>query len=317
MPDEPLSQRRVRVCRGPGPIQLIRAEAVPDERRHVQRGWIEQPDPGQSELAVLHRDAASLLKELAPVADANRRGVDAAQHGMDAAESSDLPLLLTALHELADLRADGGKDFEQLGVGLARLQPEEIRDASDLASHGYRKRQVLPQARLRGERRARAGRIDGGIRHPKRGAAFPGASCNSRTRTEHACPSLGGELRERWIRGVPDVNASQHTRRLVHAPQRAGHESHAFARYLQQLGRHALEAGGLGENASDRVLYVEALLGLDPPGNVTDKRAEETRSTEGQRRYGYLDRKLRAVSAQRVKLDWAMKSALSRLHDAP
>jgi hypothetical protein len=71
--------------------------ALPGNRFHARRRFVDHSDPGDRKLPLLHRDPASLPKQLLPVADAHDSRVDAAQHRVHARQPPDLFVLLEVL----------------------------------------------------------------------------------------------------------------------------------------------------------------------------------------------------------------------------
>ena len=69
-------------------------------RHHLLQGVVHAADPGDLELAVLHRNAAGLAEQFVALAHPHDQGVDAAEHGIHAVQPLDAPLGVAACRDV-------------------------------------------------------------------------------------------------------------------------------------------------------------------------------------------------------------------------
>ncbi len=93
--------------------------AFPGDRFHAVGFFVHDADPRQLESPGPDGDAAGFPEQLLTAANAHDRGVDPAQHGVNAVQPGDMPLLFLAREELPDLAADHLHRAQQALVGLA------------------------------------------------------------------------------------------------------------------------------------------------------------------------------------------------------
>src|SRR5262249_36328213 len=173
-----------------------------------------------------------------------------------------------ALDELADLAADGRHHGEQVLVGLPSLVAEELHDSQDVAAEQDGKAESRVQPFARGDGCAWEIRVMDDIGNVGRRTAGPDAAWQPAPGKKCARTTRGLKVWGRDGLFMPQLDAAQHPRLAVEAPQRAQVPSQALAHGLQDAWRGFWERPRPRQYLCNDVLRHETLLGLLALGDV-------------------------------------------------
>ncbi len=239
---------------------VVLTGAFPGHRFHAVGFFLHDADPRQLESPGPDGDAAGFAEQLLAIANAHDGRVDPAQHGVDAVQPGDMPLLFLAREELPGLAADHLHRAQQALVGLAAPPGGEGDDADRPALRRHRQCERAPYPALARQVRLPYAGIVERIGGPQRLSRLPDKAHKPGARSERHLARALDEFLERGLGHAPGFLETQQPRLFVHAEIPAEVPALRFADRAHDRLQPLRGIVGVGDLPDHRVLQRKELL---------------------------------------------------------